>query len=572
MGLIPRSFLEDLLSQTDIVSFIDSYLPLKKQGANFVACCPFHQEKTPSFSVISKKQFYHCFGCGVSGNAISFAMNYLNQDFSEAVDTLALRAGMQVPRDGKSQEKPVRNLYQLLHQTALFYQKALQINTPALQYLAQRGVTGDVLAQFQIGYAPAGWHTLTQVRAFHTATEDLITTGMLIKKDNGQGTYDRYRHRLMFPIHDRQGRIIGFGGRALDDAQKPKYLNSPETVIFHKNRELYGLHQVLNTHAKPESIIIVEGYMDVIALAQAGITNAVATLGTATSIYHIQLLAKHTPHIIFCFDGDAAGQQAAMRALENMLPALDTTLQASFVFLPNEHDPDSYIRAFGKNAFETFITNATSFHQYFLQILLENIDILTVQGKNQFLHKAKPYLVKIPESPFKLLLLNELAQLTRLDVAKIQAVLEEKTESFSVTPTLIKRTPLRIATALILQHPHLYANLLTSFPPTAFSTGYPVLCKLMESIVENPRIHSAALIENFRNTDWFSALNKLATWDHLVPSETLEKELIDTLSFLIEKQKGLEIDALIQRAKTQSLTINEQQQLQEWLKLKKIKV
>ncbi len=297
---IPQPFIDDLLNKLDIVELIDSYVPLKKQGANYLACCPFHNEKTPSFNVVAKKQFYYCFGCGANGNAISFIMSYLNQVFTDAVETLASRLGMQVPRDGrldKSQQS--LSLYQLLNRVSQFYQQLLKTKGQvAIDYLRQRGLSGEIAKRYQLGYAPEAWQTLEAV--FKLNKNELIATGMLINKEGR--TYDRYRHRIMFPIHDRHGRIIGFGGRAIDANQKPKYLNSPETTIFQKSRELYGLHQILQQQKTIDSLIIVEGYMDVIALAQYGINNAVAALGTATSSYHIQLLGKHTKQLIFCFE------------------------------------------------------------------------------------------------------------------------------------------------------------------------------------------------------------------------------------------------------------------------------
>ena len=343
-GLISRPFIDELLNRTDIVEFIDSYVPLKKRGTSHTACCPFHSEKTPSFNVVAKKQFYHCFGCGASGNAISFAMNYLHMSFSDAVETLAARIGLQVQREGQTEKNQQSlNLYEFLNRVSLFYQKTLKTaGHAAITYLKKRDVSGEVARLYQLGYAPASWQTLEL--QFKQNKNELIATGMLIPKDDGKA-YDRYRQRIMFPIHDRHGRIIGFGGRAIEPAQKPKYLNSPETVIFQKSRELYGLHQILQQQSEITNILIVEGYMDVIALAQHGINNSVATLGTATSSYHIQLLSKYTKQLIFCFDGDAAGRQAAWRALESSLPHLNAGLDASFIFLPEGHDPDSLVRA-----------------------------------------------------------------------------------------------------------------------------------------------------------------------------------------------------------------------------------
>ena len=287
-GLIPQPFIDELLSRTDLVELIDGYVPLKKRGNSFIACCPFHSEKTPSFNVVAKKQFYHCFGCGVSGNAISFVMSYLNQSFTDAITTLASRLGMQVPRDTNPEKNQQSlSLYQLLTRVSQFYQQTLKNKgQSAIDYLRGRGLSGEIAKAYQLGYAPLGWHTLEE--PFRSNRKELIATGMLIQKEDGK-TYDRYRHRIMFPIHDRHGRIIGFGGRALEADQKPKYLNSPETTIFQKSRELYGLHQVLQQQGPINNIVIVEGYMDVIALAQHGINNVVGTLGTATSIYHFTI-------------------------------------------------------------------------------------------------------------------------------------------------------------------------------------------------------------------------------------------------------------------------------------------
>lgn len=569
MGLIPRPFIDELLAQTDIVALIDGFVPLKKQGNSFVACCPFHHEKTPSFNVIAKKQFYHCFGCGVSGNAISFAMEYLHQSFTEAIETLALRAGLQVPRDTNPQKQAQVNLYQLLAYVALFYQKTLTLGEqPALAYLKARGVEGEVLARYQLGYAPPGWHVLTQTKAFRAHQEALVTTGMLIQKEGQNSYYDRYRHRLMFPIHDKKGRIIGFGGRALQKEDKPKYLNSPETPIFHKNRELYGLYQVLQHTPRPEKIIVVEGYMDVIALAQYGISNAVATLGTATSVFHIQLLSQYTEHIVFCFDGDHAGQQAAQKALESLLPALDSTLTASFIFLPEEHDPDSYIRKAGQVGFQALIENARPLHTYLLAIMADGADTSTVQGKNQLMHQAKPWLEKIPDSPFKSLLISELARHTHLDVAHLTQLLSTSELPLSPTPQAIRRTPARIAVALLLQHPQTYLALATQYPAIDFQ-AHPLIVELMQTICAEPHLSTAALIERFRESASFDVIRKLASLETFVSDETLVQELYDTLAFLTKKTQESEIQTLLKRAKEQGLTEEERQKLQHLVKQKK---
>lgn len=576
-GLIPQPFIDELLAKTDIVNFIDSYVPLKKQGTSHSACCPFHEEKTPSFNVIPKKQFYHCFGCGVSGNIISFVMSYLNQDFPEAIETLAARAGLEVPRDKQSTRSHIKSLplYDLLDQVAVFYQKKLHVpgHTAAL-YLKNRGLSADVIKRYQIGYAPTGWHTLEQ--QFKTHRDGLITTGMLVQKDD-KSTYDRYRHRITFPIHDRHGRLIGFGGRAIDADQKPKYLNSPETVIFQKNRELYGLHQVLEAHPKgPENILIVEGYMDVIALAEQGFTNAVATLGTATSTYHIQLLSKHTRSLIFCFDGDAAGKKAALRALENTLPSLDGKLNAQFIFLPEGEDPDSLVRTKGPEVFiNQYVKKAMPLHEYLLKILTLELDITSLAGRGQLLEAITPYCQKIPEGPYKQLLLDELARITHLDADRIEKTLGAKkttthTPAIISPPSALKRTPIRLATALLLQHPELYLETHTALPDPddLIEPNQQALKKLLQQLKNHPHVNTATLIELFRETPLFEAMNKLAAWQHQVPQNALNAEFIETVNFLTKKTKAREVEALIEKARHQSLTDPERKKLQAMLQNK----
>lgn len=566
-GLIPRPFIDELLNQTDIVEFIDSYVPLKKQGSSHIACCPFHNEKTPSFNVIAKKQFYHCFGCGTSGNAISFAMNYLHLSFSDAIETLATRLGLQVPREGRTEKNQQSlSLYQFLNRVSNFYQQTLKTSgQAAINYLKQRNVTGEVARLYQLGYAPPGWQTLEA--QFKQNKPELIATGMLIAKEDGK-TYDRYRQRVMFPIHDRHGRIIGFGGRAIEAEQKPKYLNSPETVIFQKSRELYGLHQVLQQQDSITNVLIVEGYMDVIALAQHGIQNAVATLGTATSTYHIQLLSKYTKQLIFCFDGDAAGRQAAWRALESTLPHLNSGLDASFIFLPEGHDPDSLIREEGKELFLKRLKNATPLHRYLVDILMEELDTTNLAGKSQLVNAAKPYLLKISDGPYKQLLINELARLTRIEPHRIQQLIEEKASNKPLDANKhITRSPVRIAIAILLQHPETYAACRTQLSPTMLnSQKQRVLKTLIQQVAENPTINTAKLIESWRDSPLFDALSKLAAWDHQVPESALTKEFIDIVLFLEKQNREAMIQQLIKKTQNEGLSEEERLNLQKMLK------
>jgi DNA primase len=566
-GLIPQPFIDDLLHRTDLVELIDSYVPLKKRGTSHVACCPFHNEKSPSFNVVAKKQFYHCFGCGASGNAISFVMNYLNQGFPEAIDTLATRLGLTVPKEGQGEKSNVSNdLYKLLANISLYYQKKLKHEGQiAIDYLRARGLSGAIAKLYQIGFAPEGWHHLE--KEFTRYQSDLVTTGMLIKNDDGK-IYDRYRNRVMFPIHDRHGRIIGFGGRVLDPEQKPKYLNSPETVIFQKNRELYGLHQILNQKKHIDNVIIVEGYMDVIALAQHDITNAVATLGTATSTYHIQLLAKHTKHLIFCFDGDAAGKQAAWRGLESSLPHLNGGLDASFIFLPDGHDPDSLVREEGKEAFLNRLNQATPLHRFFFDTLAKDINLSSMAGKTQLINVAKPFLQKMVEGSYKQLLIDDLARLTHIENHRLNILIADQTEiKAPEQATAIARSPVRIAIALLLQNPEIYAKSISKIDPNLLNEKeHHILLKLLLQLKSNPKATTASLIEVWRNSSYFDSINKLAAWDHQVPEQELIKEFIDIVLFLQKQNRELIINQFINKSRQEGLTEAERVRLQEMLR------
>lgn len=566
-SLIPREFLDELLSRTDLVELIDGYVPLKKRGNSFIACCPFHSEKTPSFNVVAKKQFYHCFGCGSSGNAISFVMSYLNQGFTDAIETLAARVGMQIPRESNPEKNQQSfSLYQLLNRVNQFYQQSLKTNPTAINYLRERGVSGEIAKRFQLGFAPSGWNTLEN--QFKENRADLIKTGMLIQKDDGK-TYDRYRQRVMFPIHDRHGRIIGFGGRAIEADQKPKYLNSPETIIFQKNRELYGLHQILQENGAIDTILIVEGYLDVIALAQHGICNAVAALGTATSTYHIQLLSKHTTQLIFCFDGDNAGRQAAWRALENSLPQLNNNLDARFVFLPENQDPDSLVRAEGKDAFLARLAKAIPLSQYFLDTLTTGLDTNSLAGKSQLINAAKPFLLAMPDGTYKQLLINELSRCTRIENHRIMQILADQTTPVvgESTQKPISRSPIRLAIAILIQHPEIYSSCHKKIDINALDgDGQEILQKLLKQVAESPETNTAALIEAWRDTPLFNSLGKLAGWEHNVPEEALVKEFIDIINFLQKQNFENKINLYIAKSRKQGLTVSERIILQDMLK------
>ncbi len=413
-GRIPRTFIDDLLARVDLVDLIDTHVPLKKTGANYVARCPFHTEKTPSFSVNRNKQFYHCFGCGVSGNAISFLMDFNHLDFVEAVEDLATFAGLEVPREafekpdsGNKGDLPL--LYRTMEQVAAFYTE--QLNThpegkKALGYLQNRGVSGEVIADYVLGYAPLAWKKLQE----RFDSQRLQTCGLLGRNEEGD-LYGRFRGRVMFPIRDKRGRVIGFGGRILDDSL-PKYLNSPETPLFQKGREVYGLYELLRKNSKPQRILVVEGYMDVIALAQFGIHYAVATLGTATSQAHLELLFRFTGEVVLCFDGDKAGREAAWRAMEPIFPCLRDGRQVRIMLLPQNEDPDSLIRKEGETGFANRLQAAETLSDYFFTRLSSELNLSRLEDRAQLVNRTKPYLDKLPQSIFREMMFARLRELT----------------------------------------------------------------------------------------------------------------------------------------------------------------
>lgn len=425
--MIPKNFIQDLLNRLDIVDVVERYVPLKKAGANFVACCPFHNEKSPSFTVSQTKQFYHCFGCGAHGTAIGFVMEHAGLGYVDAIEELARGLGLEVPHErqaaGETYQKVAPDLYVVMQTATRYYREQLKLSQRAIDYLRQRGLSGEIAAKFGIGYAPDGWQNLAAAFANYQDAA-LHETGLVITGDEDK-RYDRFRDRIMFPIVNVRGQVIGFGGRVLDKGE-PKYLNSPETPLFEKGRELYGLFQAQKAIRSEQRVLVVEGYMDVVALAQHGVEYAVATLGTATTPYHVQKLLRLTEHVVFCFDGDKAGQRAAWRALENALPYLQDGKRISFLFLPVEHDPDSFIREFGKAAFEQRIQEAMPLSAYLLRETSAGLDLRTQEGRNQLLQRAKPLLTAIIAPATALLLRKEVAALSGVSQAELEALYEIK--------------------------------------------------------------------------------------------------------------------------------------------------
>ena len=431
--MIPKSFIQDLLNRVDIVDVIERYLPLKKAGANFVACCPFHNEKSPSFTVSQSKQFYHCFGCGAHGTAIGFVMEHTGMGFVEAVEELARSIGVTVPREASNvpQHKVAPDLYDLMQTATRYYREQLKRSQRAIDYLKGRGLSGEVAARFGIGYAPDDWQNLKAAVPDYQ-DKSLVETGLVIAGEEGK-RYDRFRDRIMFPIVNVRGQVIGFGGRVLDKGE-PKYLNSPETSLFEKGHELYGLFQAQKAIRAQQRVIVVEGYMDVVALAQHGVEYAVATLGTATTPYHVQKLLRLCDQIVFSFDGDRAGQKAAWRALENALPQLVDGKQVRFLFLPEEHDPDTYIREYGREAFEHELEDSLPLSGYLLRELTAQVDLKTQEGRSALLKHAQPLLTAITAPTTALLLRKEVAVLAGVTQAELEAL-------WSVKPVVAPQRP-----------------------------------------------------------------------------------------------------------------------------------
>lgn len=555
---IPSQFIDELLSRVDIVDIIDGRVPLKKAGKNLHACCPFHNEKTPSFTVSPDKQFYHCFGCGAHGTAIGFLMEYDQLSFPEAIQELADLTGMQIPATQQATLMPARqNLYELMDKVSRYYVHQLQ-NHPQRkafqEYIEKRGLTAGTVAAFDIGMAPDGWDNV--LRTFGTSQqrqEQLLEAGLLIKNENGR-SYDRFRQRLIFPIRDRRGRVIAFGGRVIDADGTPKYLNSPETPIFHKGQELYGLYQARKANRRLERIIIVEGYMDVIALAQFGITNAVATLGTATTQDHLRQLVRSAPEIVFCFDGDRAGKEAAWRAVENALPILGGNFELKFMFLPEGQDPDSMIREQGVDSFSQLVRQAASYSDFFFTTLLSQVDRQSMDGRARLVELTKPYLRQIPAGLYRDMLEQQLAEHAKTSVQMLNRHLEKP-----ATTTKARRpaqqspmTPVRMAVMILLQYPHLaeavqdIATLRTLDVP-----GLAILIQLLEIMHEHPHLKTAQLLERWRDSQHAQSLEKLAAQPLNLSAEQLEHELVGIIDQLKKQARDERLAYLMSKPLSQ---------------------
>jgi len=427
--MIPESFINELLNRIDVVDIIDKRVPLKKTGANFVACCPFHQEKTPSFSVSPSKQFYHCFGCGAHGSAISFLIDHDGLNFIDTIHELAKVVGLKVPN--QVDEKPEKKKENIVLEDSLilakkYYQARLKASPEAIKYLKSRGLTGEIAKQFSIGFAPGGWNNLNEV--FKDYDNDVLIKSGLINKNEKGKRYDRFRNRIMFPIYNAKGQLVGFGGRVIDEKDSPKYYNSPETSLFQKSYELYGLLAARKSIRDKGYVLVVEGYMDVVSLAQHGISNAVATLGTATTSFHIQKLIRYTSEIIFCFDGDEAGKSAAWRAMQNSLASVTDEVQLKFLFLSEQHDPDSYVRENSKEKFEKLAKDATPLSEYVVHYLTKKNDLTSQEDRVKFLNSVEPILNNIASLKLTFLLKKRISELLNLTIDELDKVINIKSK------------------------------------------------------------------------------------------------------------------------------------------------
>ena len=577
-GSIPRTFIDDILTKINIVDLINSRVKLKKAGRDYQACCPFHHEKTPSFTVSDKKQFYHCFGCGAHGNAISFLMEYDKLEFVEAVEELAGFLGLEIPYEKRphfnDNGKQVgyqtkRNLYELMQEIAKFYQQQLPLNIPAQSYVQQRGLSAEIIERFQIGYVPNAMDTV--YRQFGKTREEqqkLFDLGMLSRNDRGN-VYDKFRNRIMFPIRDRRGRTVAFGGRVLTD-EKPKYLNSPETITYHKGSELYGLFEALQADDSPQKLLVVEGYMDVVALAQFGVNYAVASLGTSTTSEQIQLLFRSTEQVICCYDGDRAGRDAAWRALENALPYMEDGRQLKFIFLPDDEDPDSFIRQYGKQGFEEYIEKAQSLSEFLFAHLTPKVDFSSKESKTKLAALGIPLIEKIPSKALRMELRHLFAKkLAIVDPAQLESLLPEKlqTDNTPITQKIqFKRTPMRILIALLLQNPEL-VKFVPDLEPlkNLDEPGYDLLAELTALCREKVGISAGQLLEHWRDTKQQKTLEKLLAWNHLIEDDKIEDTFRETLRYFYLQLVDKRIHWLIAKDRAEGLDLNEKKELSHLL-------
>jgi len=571
MARIPDAFIDDLLARTDIVEVVGTRVPLKRQGKEYAARCPFHDERSASFTVSPTKQFYHCFGCGAHGTAISFLMNYDRLEFLDAVDELAKRVGMEVPRDTRvrNEDSDTRDIYSAVDAAAHFFQKQFTDSDKARAYVDRREIDAGIVERFMIGYAPDGFSGLRDALGTDPRRMQLLERAGLFSKNDKGHVYDKFRDRLMFPIHDRRGRVIAFGGRVLDPEDSPKYLNSPETALFHKGRELYGLWQAKQANPKLERLVVVEGYMDVVALAQYGVTQAVATLGTATTPDHAELLFRNAPDVFFCFDGDRAGRSAAWKALESVLPRMKDGRQALFLFLPEGEDPDSIVRKEGAEGFDTRLREAMPLSEFLFAEMSKDVNLGTLDGKARLAERCKPLLAQIPDGAFGDLMRQRLTELTGVGARATTPETHVPTQRARNAPAVHapKQSLVRSAIVLLLHQP---ALAMTLEPPYRFATlrqpGVELLADIVAEVRARPEITTGALLEHFGDREEAPALQKLAT-QRLAGEEALWRDEFADVMAQLEKltlqQRVDELNERIRDAGMTSLSMAEKQELRE---------
>ena len=577
-GLIPRQFIDDLLARADIVELVDSRVPLKKAGKNYQACCPFHTEKSPSFTVSQDKQFYHCFGCGEHGNAISFLMEFDRLEFPDAVEELASHYNMEVPKE-QNNHTPAQQLqqqkayqqkqddYELMEQISRFFQQQLKVaadKETAVAYLKGRGLSGEIVKRFGIGYISDAWDGMMNAFGLNPqVNQQLVDLGMAIQGDKNR-PYDRFRGRIQFPIRDKRGRVIGFGGRVLSDGT-PKYLNSPETRIYHKGQELYGLYEAKQANKQLKRLVVVEGYMDVVALAQHGVDYAVASLGTATTPEQLQTLFRTVREVICCYDGDRAGRDAAWRAMDNALPLIQDGFSLKFVFLPNGEDPDSMIRKQGQQAFETVLDNAKPLSEFLFEHLTQQVDVKSLEGKAGLIELFQPFLNKLPASMLKDGILTSLANRFVGGSEKQLAELHKRNASPIQKKAAARKnrvTPVRLAIALLLEHPHIVQALPNAEVLQQLDMpGVSLLNQLIALCQSNSEVNSAQLLEYFRGTEQGKQLAKLMCWQHHVEPDAAESVFLDSIENLLNNFVEQRTELLLQKERNVGLDKSEKLEL-----------
>ena len=560
-GRIPQSFIDDLVSATDIVEIIEHYVPLKRAGKEYKACCPFHDEKTPSFTVVPDKQFYHCFGCGAHGTAVGFLMEYANLEFVEAVEDLARRAGREVPREGGDILGPRDDLgpiFDTLDRANAYFQRQLRRHGQsqrAVEYLKRRGLSGEIAAEFQLGFAPPGWEgILGDLGTDESARAALLRAGLLIKHESG-GLYDRFRDRITFPIHDSKGRVAGFGARIVDSGE-PKYLNSPETPVFQKGRELYGLWRARRAGRSPTRLLVVEGYMDVVALAQSGIDYGVATLGTAATETHIQRLFRAVNDVVFCFDGDEAGRRAAWRAVENALPSMKAGRQALFLFLPEGEDPDSLVRTEGRQAFESRLDDAVPLSRFLFDYLVVGVDVRTPEGGARFIDNLRPLVGRTPTGAYRHQLLIQVgeAYAARIPAGSYRRQIERWFDELSRenSPMGLGRfgdrvraqtkrlqgsvSPVTRAVRMLLHNPSLASEVESvELLRSGNAAEVELLAQMIELLHEHPKLKTGALLERYRSHEWFPRIEEFARSEPEISDPAgLREEFVGSLRRILE--------------------------------------